>query len=723
VSAARFLASAVVVATGALSVVVPAQAATPLPDSGTVYTPVSPTRIFDSRDSTKIAAHSSRAVSIPADLVPADATAVVFNLTGTDPDGPTWLADGPGASGTPTTSSLNLAAGETRANLVTVTLGHGDNPGIWVGAGPYAVDAIVDIAGYYSPSGGSKYTSLTPQRILDTRDTAPLGPGDTRTISLEGQLPADATAVVFNLTGTDVTGPTFVTAYPTGEQRPNASNLNLVPGKDTPNLVAVQLGPNRTVTLANAHFSTDLVVDLAGYYSAGSTQAFYPLLPGRVLDTRNADGTPRNPLQPGETRELDMNRWLPYGATAAVVNLTATNVTGNTVVTVWAQGTPKPGVSNLNLLPGQTSANAVIAPLGLNRAMDINNREGQLDAIVDMAGYFAPAVPACTTQCVVASGTNNVGQAGNGTTDAGTHTDSRVYGVSGVVAVANTDQNGFALTGDGLLFAWGADDRGQLQTTVTGSGEGPQAEGDFAAFPVQVASNLKQITPGMALSNDGTVFTWGTNESLQLGTGSTDPTYWSQDPLPVMDHVQAISEYRNGSGGITRYALKNDGTIWSWGDNTRGALGNHDVVGNSATPVQVYGLFGCTGIGARIALCPAANNTQTVWRWGALGSGQNDSPVALPVPAGQIAAVQRDNGPNHGARALMADGTVWQWPDGDGFTGTYNGSQVAGLSSIKALASGHALATDGTEWAFADLSAPVRTGVSVIGDGSYYVTG
>jgi hypothetical protein len=455
-------------------VVVPAQAATPLPDSGTVFTPVSPTRIFDSRDSSKIPAHGSRAVPIPTGLVPADATAVVFNLTGTDPEGPTWLADGPGTQGTPTTSSLNLAAGETRANLVTVALGHGDNPGIWVGAGPNAVDAIVDIAGYYSPSGGSKYTSLAPQRILDTRNTAPLGPGDTRTISLQGQLPADATAVVFNLTGTDVTGPTFVTAYPTGEPRPDASNLNLVPGKDTPNLVAVRLGPNRTVTLSNAHFSTDLVVDLAGYYSAGSTQAFYPLLPGRVLDTRNADGTPREPFKPGDqVRLLSLDQWLPFGATAAVINLTATDVTGNSVLTVWAPDQAKPGVSNLNLLPGQTSANAAFAPLDGGRATEVDNREGQLDLIVDLAGYFAPAQNACASGCAVASGGNDVGQAGDGTTDAGSRTDSPVYGMSGITAIANTDQNGYALRGDGALFAWGANDRGQLGVGYAGRGEGP----------------------------------------------------------------------------------------------------------------------------------------------------------------------------------------------------------------------------------------------------------
>ena len=730
-SVVRITVSAIAVAVAALSVVVPAQAATPQPDSGTVFTPVSPTRIFDSRNSTKIPAHGSRSVAIPTSLVPADATAVVFNLTGTDPVGPTWLAVGPGTQGTPTTSSLNLVAGETRANLVTVALGHGDNPGVWVAAGPNAVDAVVDVAGYYSPSGGSKYTSLTPQRVLDTRSSAPLGQGGTVTLDLSSKVPAGATAVVFNLTGTDVTGPTFVTAYPAGTARPDASNVNLVAGKNIPNLVTVRLSPDRKVSLTNAWFSADIVVDLAGYYSPDSTQAFYPLLPGRVLDTRNTDGTPRDPVQSDETRALYLYPWLPYGATAAVINMTGTDVTGDTVITVWAQGSPQPDVSNLNLLPGQTSANAVIAPLppfDQNRGIDINNLRGSLDAVVDLAGYFAPAVPACTSGCAVASGGNDVGQAGDGTTDAGQRVDSKVYGLSGVTAIANTDENGYALLADGTVWSWGANDQGQLGISYGGNAEGPLGQRYFTTVPTQILNpnSIKQLYPGMALTTDGKVLTWGSNKSLERGIGNPDPNLYlpGYTGLSLTD-VTAISEYRNGSGGVTRYALKSNGTVWSWGDNTRGALGNHDVVGNSAAPVQVFGLFGCSGLGARVVLCPAtAGGPQTLWRWGALGSGQQDSPSQLPLDGitGTIVSVQRDNGPNSGTRAILSDGTVWQWPDSAAFTGTFQGAQVDGLSSIKALANGHALATDGTEWAFADLSAPVRTGVSAIGDGSYYVS-
>ncbi|MFI9384117.1 RCC1 domain-containing protein [Kutzneria sp. NPDC052558] len=715
-SVARILALAAVVAAGALSVVVPAQAATPLPDAGTVFTPVSPTRIFDSRDSSKIPAHGTVAVSVPTSLVPADATAVVFNLTGTDPAGPTWLAEGPGTHGTPTTSSLNLAAGETRANLVTVALGHGDNPGIWVGAGPNAVDAIVDIAGYYSPTGGSKFTPVGPQRVLDTRNSAPLGPGGTVTLDLSSQAPASATAVVFNLTGTDVTGDTFVTAYPSGTPRPNASNLNLVAGKDIPNLVTVRLGADRKVSLTNAHSSADLVVDFAGYYSADSTQAFFPLLPGRVLDTRNADGTPRNALQAGETRPLNLMYWAPPGATAAVVNMTATNVTGNTVLTVWAHGAPQPGVSNLNLLPGQTSANAVITPLNGDRALDIRNREGRLDAIVDLAGYFAPALPACATKCVIGSGANEFGQAGVGTTDSTTRADSRVYGLSGVTAIANTDQDAYAIDGSGTLWSWGRNDRGQLGIGFGGNAEGPLGQGDFEPLPVAALTGIKSITPGMALTTDGSVYTWGTNESLQLGNGNTDTTAWDSGPKVVLSNVIAIAENRNGNA-VTRYALKSNGTVWSWGDGSRGALGNNTNDVASAVPVQVFGLSGCTGLGVRVVLCPGS-----VWRWGAIGSGQQLTPAGLPLPDGQIASVQRDNGVNSGARALMADGTVWQWPDGASFTGTFQGAAIAGLSSITQLATGHALDHSGGEWTLTGTPTQIRVGVSAIGDGSYYVS-
>ena len=754
-----------IAASAALSVVAPAQAATPLstqdsgalPDSGAVFTPLPPTRIFDSRDSSKIPAFASRHIDIPADLVPADATALVFNLTGTNPDGPTFLATGPGLQGSPSTSSLNLAAGETRANLVTVAMGHAPGPGIWIGAGPRAVDAIIDLAGYYAPGAGAKYTPLTPQRMLDTRNSSPLGAGGTVTLDLSSKVPAGATSAVFNLTATNVTGPTFVTAYPADQTRPDASNLNLVAGKNTPNLVTVQLSPDRKVKLTNSYWSVDLIADLAGYYSPTSTQAFYSLYPARVLETRDINGNPNHPILPGQTRRLDLSGWLPAGATAAVTNLTGTNVTQSTVVTAWADGAPQPGVSNLNLLPGQTSANLAIVPVSGDRALDLNNLTGQLDMVVDLAGYFAPAIPACSANCAFGTDLNYSGQLGNGTSDSNyLPGPTLTYGLSDVKSIVGSPDGRavYALKSDGTVWSWGENGQGQLGIGKFGYAEGPTGHpyaypppAFYSALPVQVPglSNVVAIADEMALTADGHVYTWGVNSTWQLGNGSKDDNLIAASPVQVanLDNVKAIAESRSTSSGagIARYAMKQDGTVWSWGDNSQGALGigTHaepnlcfGTTGSTpeaspncaaAVPVQVFGLFGCDQLGARVVFC---GSNGSVWRWGASGpNAEQDGPVPLPLPATAVTRVQRDVTDYSGARGILADGTVWQWNDSNGVT---TGALLPGLTSIKELAGGfvsvdRALDTGGNVRSIADPATVVITGATTIGPGGYGVVG
>jgi hypothetical protein len=109
-------------------------------------------------------------VTFPTNLVPADATAVVFNLTGTDADGPTWLDVMTTDGHYPDTSNLNLVAGETRANLVTsVVSDYNGTAAVKIFTGPGGLDMIVDVAGYYS-QGGPRFTSVAPQRVLDEAD-------------------------------------------------------------------------------------------------------------------------------------------------------------------------------------------------------------------------------------------------------------------------------------------------------------------------------------------------------------------------------------------------------------------------------------------------------------------------------------------------------------------------------------------------------------------------
>ncbi len=380
----------------------PAQAApthstTPRPAAGTTaptgstYTPVAPQRLLDTRSfNQQIPAYSGLGLGMP-DSVPTNATAVVLDLVGTDSVAGTYLSVSP-AGPPPATpvSNLNLAAGETRANLVTVEIGIDDEQSVTITAGPAAVDAIVDLEGYYAPDTGAGFTPMTPTRVLDTRTGAPVGQGVTQVLDLSAQVPAGATAAVFNLTGLDATTGTYVTAFPDGTTQPVASNLNLAPGVITPNLVTVAISPDRKVDLYNAYGSVDLVADLAGYYAPGSGQSFYPLSPIRVLDTRDANGNPLNPISQNQSRTLDLSHWLPSTATATVFNLTGTNVTQATFLTASPDGTPRPVASNLNLVPGQTSANLSVVALNPGQVVDLYNLNGQVDAIVDLSGYFAP---------------------------------------------------------------------------------------------------------------------------------------------------------------------------------------------------------------------------------------------------------------------------------------------------------------------------------------------
>ncbi|HEY3605927.1 MAG TPA: hypothetical protein VGL06_00410, partial [Pseudonocardiaceae bacterium] len=259
------------------------------PQPGSGYTAITPLRVLDTRDGTGAGGRigplgPGNTVSLDlSSVVPATATAVVLNLTGTDVTARTqivaWPADGTGT--VPAVSDLSLTPGLVTANLVTVQyLGSAVN----LSNRTSSVDLVADLEGYYSPSSPVAYHPVSPQRVLDTRDgtgtggrIGPLGANTTLSLDLSSAVPATASAVVLNLTGTDVTDVTYVTAWPDPVTRPLASNLNLVAGQVAPNLVTVAVGASRVVDLYNHTGSLDLVADLAGYYSTDPGAMFTAL--------------------------------------------------------------------------------------------------------------------------------------------------------------------------------------------------------------------------------------------------------------------------------------------------------------------------------------------------------------------------------------------------------------------------------------------------------------
>jgi hypothetical protein len=173
-----------------------------------------------------------------------------------------------------------------------------------------------------------------------------------------------------NVTVTEPSMPSYLSAFPNDVAAPLASNLNFVPGQTVPNAVISKLGAGGQVCLFTSA-ATHLVVDAGGYFP--TTTVYVPLAaPARLLDSRpggpTADGqlsgTGQRPV--GSVLELPVVNRAGVPATTATValNVTVTGAAGPGYVTVYPCGQPVPLASNLNFVAGQTVPNAVVATVG-----------------------------------------------------------------------------------------------------------------------------------------------------------------------------------------------------------------------------------------------------------------------------------------------------------------------------------------------------------------------
>jgi hypothetical protein len=257
---------------------------------------------------------------------------------------------------------------------------------------------------------GSSYFPLSPARVLDTRDGTgtggvinPIGPGASIDVPVTNRLGVPAlnvTAVALNVVATNASGPaSYLTVWPTGQARPLASNMNYVPGVSVPNLVIARVGIDGKVSLYNNLGTVNVAADIQGYFLGDATGSTYvPLVPARVLDTRNGTGGTSTKLGPGgvlELRVTDAGGVPATGGTAVALNVTATNVVGpESYLTVWPSGTSRPVASNLNFIQQQTVPNLVIARVGDGGKVSIYNNVGSVDVVADTQGYFAAPVAA-----------------------------------------------------------------------------------------------------------------------------------------------------------------------------------------------------------------------------------------------------------------------------------------------------------------------------------------
>jgi hypothetical protein len=363
---------------------------------------MTPARILDTRGATALGANATMDVAVAGQGgVPLTATAAVINVTATNTTAASYLTVYPTGAARPLASNLNWTAGKTVPNLVEIALGTGTGLGKLTVYNAFGnTDVIFDVNGYVSPDNfcatDGLFRSVAPSRVLDTRATSQVAANSSIDVQITGAGGVPATgveAVALNLTETNATAASYITAYPAGSARPLASNVNMVAGQTVPNRVIVKLGTGGKVTLYNAFGNVDLIADVNGWFTDasgttlqnGSGDVFNGVTPNRILDTRGS-----SPVGPNSIHSLTLTG-VPATAHAAVLNVTVTNTTAASYLTVWPDGASQPLASDLNFVGGLTVANLVIVQIGTGTSaglVDIYNAYGNTDVVVDLVGWY-----------------------------------------------------------------------------------------------------------------------------------------------------------------------------------------------------------------------------------------------------------------------------------------------------------------------------------------------
>ncbi len=311
-------------------------------------------------------------------------------------------------------------------------------------------------------------------------------------------------------------------------------------------------------------------------------------------------------------------------------------------------------------------------------------------------------------------GINNAGQLGNGSSDSASHpcpTQVLLPGTTGPTDPANHNWaavNGWnystlAIQSDGSLWAWGINNWGQLGNGTLDSNPHPvptqvllpgtTGPTDPANHGWVAVANLD--TDAVALKSDGSIWVWGTNEWGQLGNGTDDggqsiahsPTQvlltGTTGPIDPANHNWVAV----AGSWSTPLALRSDGTLWSWGGNQWGGLGNGNIDNNPAVitspplvlhdnPVQIGSDSDWVAIASEYYDDIAIKSDGSLWdwginNWGQLGNGNFDYPNYIAHTPAQVLldGTLATDAVNHAwvaaaggeqtALAVKSDGTIW----------------------------------------------------------------
>jgi alpha-tubulin suppressor-like RCC1 family protein len=284
------------------------------------------------------------------------------------------------------------------------------------------------------------------------------------------------------------------------------------------------------------------------------------------------------------------------------------------------------------------------------------------------AGAFC-SFAVCSDNTVKAWGWNSGGQLGDNTT-IDRLTPVQVNGLAGVIKIACGGSHSLALKNDGTVWAWGSNGSGQLgDNTIVDRHSPVQVLGLTEIVAIACGESHS-----FAVKNDGSLWAWGDNTEGKLGDSTNVDRH-----VPVLVHGLTGIIAVDG-GAFHSLALRIDGTVWAWGSNYEGEAGNSDSINvENWIPVQVS-MSNVKAIACGSYFCLALKNDSTLWGWGEDSAGELGDSIHtyygdayIPIPVSQISGITSvGTGAMH-TLVVKNNGTAWSCG--------YNSSGQLGMGS------------------------------------------
>jgi hypothetical protein len=376
-------------------VIAPAEVSSP----AGYFHPLTPARILDTRSTGQLPVNggaTGKVQVLGAGGIPsAGVIAVALNITVLNQAANSTLVIYPDQAPRPAFSDINSVTGTALANFKIVAPGPDGKVALF-NSGSGAVDALVDVSGYFTAdrgaAGAATFAPVNPTRILNTTHgqgapQAPVTGGTSIAVQVGGAngIPSGITAVAIDAQALNSATDGFLEYYPDGTTRPTASGVQFHLGVTTAGTDIIPVAANGKIDIFTSQ-TTDIAADVEGYFTAGTSgEKFHAIGGTRIIDSRQHGG----PLAAGGVLPVSGGTTVVAQGPALVANLVAIGGTAAGFLTAYAHATTRGTGTTLNYAASQVIDNLAITPTGAGAIDVFNGGTVAAQVVVDCSGYFS----------------------------------------------------------------------------------------------------------------------------------------------------------------------------------------------------------------------------------------------------------------------------------------------------------------------------------------------